>query len=251
MRFSQTDLFKVLLTRPMGNPETFTKEQVDAMIAERMKGSVSQGQLNDILAEHKRGLQTQLAELNAKLEAGDPVALQAKIDELNNSLLTTEQKAKAEVDKVKKAIETDRDKFKQQSEVATGRFNDLLIENELTKAGIAANVYDPSQLLMMLGKQAKVVENLDAQGKGMGTFKVLLPSAGKDGTVVDLAATEYVTNMREDKRFLNLFKVDGTPGSGLTLNVGGGSGAGTSGELPRDTNTYMANRAANKAAGNI
>jgi hypothetical protein len=244
-----TNFFKVLLTRPMGNtPETFTKEQVDAMIAEKLKGSISQGQLNDILAEHKRTLQSQLAELTKKLEVGDPVALQAKIDELNNSLMTNEQKAKAEVEKARKAVETERDRFKQQSEVATGRFNELLIENEITKAAIAANAYDPKQMLMLLNKQAKVVENLDAQGKGLGTFKVLLPSAGEDGTVVDLATTDYVAKMREDKSFYNLFKVDGTPGSGMTLNVNG-SAPSPNGKLPTNTDSYMEQRAANKKAG--
>lgn len=221
---------------PIPEVKTFTQEQV-----------------NVIMAENKRGLQDQLKAVTLELEksktkGGDSKALETKIAELTNSLLTKEEMAKQTLDRISSESETKVKALSDEKDAYRTRYHETLINQAIVSAGAKHLAYDPAQLMLLFGNKAEVVEVTDDQGKGTNVFKVQLPVV-VEGKVVKMDADQAIEQLRKDKAFGNLFKTDVVGGTGFTLN--NNNSATVDKTIALDTATYMANRSAYKKAGLI
>lgn len=239
-------------SRVMGNGDSNTQTPPSPNPDDEKK--FSQSDFNKAMAEHKKGLQTQLQTTQAELEkmkkeGGNVEGLQAKIKELSDSLLSKDELAKQEAERLKQAHQDELGQFKTRADSFQQLHHGLLLSNEISKAAMKHKAWDAEQLEVFVGSKAKVTPELDNSGKPTGKFKAMIPWV-VDGKNVELTVDEAVAKMREDKRFGNLFRADGTPGAGMTLN-NAPTQPSSNGQLPMDTASYMAQRKANKQAGVI
>lgn len=216
----------------------------------------TQAEVDRIVGYERRTLNKTLAETQAELEkvkaaGGNVQGLQQKVTELQNSLLSVEERKKQEEEQLKTTYETKLTAAEQRAKEATDRFNRTLIERELGKAALENLAYDETggQIELVLGRQAKVVEAMDAQGRTTGVFRVMIASKTADGKDIDLEPKDAVAALRADRKYANLFKIDKTPGTG-TLNSLGVIGDPNA-PISTDTATYMAQRAELKKQGRI
>jgi hypothetical protein len=212
----------------------------------------TQDELNTILAENKLNLQKQLAETMSELEnakkGGNTKALEGKIQELSDSLLTKEELAKKQLADAENAYKTQLETTTQQSQFWEKSFKSSLVETALSAAAAEHNAFSATQLGMLLAGQAKVVQKTDAKGNPLPEFEVKLP-VNIDGKTVEVPAKEAIGKMRENPDFANLFRVKGTPGAGATLNnTPAGADPSTP---PPNTDEYMAWRAKQRQAGKM
>jgi len=202
----------------------------------------TQEDVNRLLATNKRELQSKLeaslAKLNELEKVGDPLALKAKIEELSTSLMTKEEIAKKEQEKLQKKYEEDLVRQKTEAESWAQRYKQSRIKESIAQAAAQHNAYNAAQLEMLLAPTAKVVEKTDADGKGLGEFEVKLPVQVGD-KVLELPASEAVAKMRENTAvFGNLFKIDSKSGFGGTLNTS--PAPARDGQPPTDPEAFYA-----------
>lgn len=189
----------------------------------------TQEDLNRLLAEERRKAQTQTQKALEELEAlknkttltnEEKAELERRVEDLSNSLLTKEELAKKEKEKLEK-------QSKQQIEALTtelgtwkNRYNDSTIRRAITDAAVETSAFSPAQIVAILGPQTRLAEELGDDGKPNGELipKVKFTDVGKDGKPVtlDLTVLEAVKRMAEKDDYKNLFRVDGTGGVGGT-----------------------------------
>lgn len=198
----------------------------------------TQAELDKMFAEHRKGLQTEnqkMAEELQKLRESKSLteaekdALDAQIANLKNQYQSKEQAAAAEAEKLRKQLTTETEKLSAEGKKWHGEFNNLLVENAIVTGAAKHNAANAEQLLAMLKAQAKVVEEVDGDGKPTGKFvaqipvRVLNPKTNLWETI-DYPIVEGIGKMRENPANANLFLTDGKPGYGGNPGVGGGGG---------------------------
>lgn len=199
------------------NKKTFTQDEVNKMLAnDRRK---NEERTKKVISE----LETLKQSKN--LTEAEQQALTKRIEELNDQMLTKEQLAKKDKEKLQKdydskltGVTTERDTWK-------ARFERALIINAIHKASEEHEAYDTSQMIGLVQAQMspRVVQETDESGnpKDIFTPRVkLLDKDSKTGAEVtlDLTISEAVKRMKERPENFNLFK--------STLNGGLGLGAG-------------------------
>lgn len=219
-------------------------------IEDAKKGLFTQDQVNAMMAADRRKLHGELEKLKG---AGDPVALNIKVQELSDALLTKEELAKQQAEEAKTKYET---ALKTEGEARTAwenRYKGTLFQVEVAKAAAKYDAFDAGQLGTLIKDATKVVEVTDATGKGTGEFVVKTTINSADGKKLDLTLDEAVGKLREDKAYANQFKVKGSPGTGITLNNGGpiSGGGGADGQPPTDPTKFLAWFAEQRKTGAI
>jgi len=206
----------------------------DPVVKDDNKPTLTQNQVNKILAEERRKYQAerekqvvQLQELQktAGLTAKQKADLEVRIEELNTVNLTKEEQAKRE----KERLETD---YKKQLTTTVGerdnwktRFTDSQIKREIVDAATQNDGFAPDQFVNQLFPNTRLVEVLDEAGQPSGQYeaKVKFPDL-KEGKPItlDLTVPEAVKRMKEMDKFHNFFK------SNLQSGLGAGRAPGTS-----------------------
>lgn len=246
--FSQMSRFTSLLSKPYGEEPTPTPPTPPK--EEKPAGKLfTQDEVNAMLAENKRGLQKQVEDL--KKQSGDASAFQAKIKELSDSLLTKDELAKQEADRLKAehenalktAVETGA-KWEQQ-------YKSQLFDVAMGKAAATHDLFDPDQFAAILKPMTEIVPETDANGNAKGTFKVMVKVQFNDKEI-SLPLVEAVGKLRETGKYPNQFKVKGVGGTGVTtLNNQPGPSVGPGQVKPGDMDSFMKAYAGMKATGAI
>ncbi len=201
----------------------------------------TQPEVDKLMAEHRKGLQTQNAELIKQLEelkttsgltAQQKEELEARIETLSQQHQTKEQQLAAELEKVNKKYKTDTENLGNETKKWKSAFDNTLIENAILAGATKHTAASAAQLKSMLQSRAKVVEELGDDGKPTGKFVVKLPMTVLDPKTkkpvdVELEMIEAIGKMKEDTENANLFLYDGKPGFGGNNAAGGGPGSGT------------------------
>lgn len=224
----------------------------------------TQDQVNGLLAEEKRKHQTTIAKQVADLEAlrkakglteKEREALAGRIEELNNSMLTKEQLAAKDRDKITKEYKEQLDGVTKERDTWATRYQDSTIQRAIVDASVMAEAFAPSQIVALLRPLTRLTEVVDGEGNPVpGEFipKVKLSDLDKDGKPVtlDLTVAEALKRMKDrPSDFGNLFKsgvaggIGGTSGSGIGGAGGAGGGAG---QAPKDPEAYRKWREANR-----
>lgn len=199
------------------------------------KPTLSQKQLNKILAEEKRKYQAQIQKQVQELEGlkkskglteKEKDTLQSRIEELQNSLLSKEQLSEKEKKKLAEehkrqldGVSSDRDNWK-------NLFHRSTIERTIVDEAIKAEAFNPNQVVALLGNSTRLVEVTDGEGNPIpGKFiaKVRLDDVDKEGKPItlDLTIPEAITRLKDrTAEFGNLFKSNLTGGLGSTGGAG-------------------------------
>lgn len=208
--------------------------------AAKNKDLIPQSKVNAILAEEKRKYQEQQRKMaqelenlknSASLTAKEKEDLQARLDELNNSLLTKEELAKQERDKQEKKYQTDLTKVTQEMSTWRDRYTNESIVRSITDAASANDAWSTEPIVALLRPNTKLVEEKDDDGKPTGNLipRVKFQGEDKEGKQVtlDLTVPEAVKQMKDlPNRYGNLFK------SAASGGLGSAAGAASSGRLP-------------------
>lgn len=194
----------------------------------------TQDEVNTIMADNKRSLQKKNQELIAQLEqtkkAGnlsteERSKLNERIDALENEMLTKEELAKKEQDKLVRTHKKQVDELASELDNWKNRFTQSTITRSITDAAVKSNAFHPSQIVAIIQPTTRLVEDVDSEGQPTGELipKVKFSTTDKDGKPVQLDVTveEAVKQMKDMDEYLNLFKGDGTAGLGAG-NTGGG-----------------------------
>lgn len=191
------------------------------------KKSMSQDEVNKLLADDRRKHQEQtkkaLTELEslkskAKLTQEERDELDKRIQQMHNDLLTKDQLAAKERERLTKkhdeavtSLSKERDNWKD-------RYTNASIRRAITDAAATLDAYNPAQIVALLGVNTRLVDKLDAEGKPTGEFipKVRFDDTDKEGKAVtlELDPGEAVKRMKELDQYQNLFKGTGVGGLG-------------------------------------
>lgn len=186
-----------------------SQEKVNALLAaERRKAKAA----SDKLAEQLKQIQQ-----SANLTAAEREGLAQNLEELRIASMTKEQlaaqklnEAKAEAANRVKAIEAERDKYK-------NNFEQYLITRSISD-NAAPVAWNPSQFIPVLAPHARVVEVM-GEGNvptGQHEVKVRLTQV-KDGKpqTLDLTVAEAIGQLEKDPSWANLFKSNQVAGAGV------------------------------------
>jgi hypothetical protein len=209
--------------------ETEVKEGDKGKEGEKKTGKVfTQEQVNAMLAENKRNLQNQVASQIKELEnlkqsknitEKERETLSSRIEELNKSLMSKEELARKNEEKLKgehkrtvEALAAERDDWKK-------KFTESTITRTIMDEATQAEAFSPNQIVALLQGNTRLVEVTDTEGNvvpGQYETKVKLSDTDKDGkpTTLDLTVKEALKRMSDRNDFANLFK------SGLAGGLG-------------------------------
>lgn len=191
---------------------TFTQDQVDRIIGERLKKQL----------DANKTVLTELETLrsNAKLTQQEKETLEERIATLSKEVFTKEELAKQDFEKATKKSKVEQENLTKERDAWKTKYDNLTIRNALTEASIESKAFSAEQIIDLMGNKAKIVPVLDAEGKETGKteVKVTFKAMQKDKVVeLELEAKEALKIMRENANIYgNLFTYDGKGGAGFT-----------------------------------
>ena len=217
---------------PASGEKTFTQKDLDAHIAKRLK-------------KERTDKEKLISELNtlkqsSSLTAQERETLASRVEELENSVLSEQEKAVKQRQQVEQKYTTTVKTLEGERDTWRSRFENSTIERALTDAAVEHEAENPAQIRMMLRGLAKLTEVTGEDGKPTGNFTPTVKITGyaEDGKTLqelDLPISEAIAKLRKDGIHANLFKHKGTPGTG-TLPTGGTGKSGSSDDMPTPGN---------------
>ena len=194
------------------------------------KPVISQKKLDSILAEEKKKYQKsvenqigQLESLKKSAETNDKLKkdLENRIEELQNSLLTKEQIAQKDKDKLQKDFSVQIEKLSSERDRWKNSFTEATIKRSISDAA-GSDAFSSAQIVNLLERDARLVEETDDEGNGLGKFgvKIKFQHTDKEGKPVtlDLTPDEAIKLMKDiPDKYGNLFKTS------LSSGLGGGN----------------------------
>lgn len=200
---------------PAPTGKTYTEKELDQVVLKERKKAQEQ-------------VRNAVAELEAVKKAKgtteeQSAALQAKIEDLNNSLLTKDELKKKELEKAQKAHQEAMAALGKEKDTWHKKFVDSSIERTIKDAAAEFEAFSTEQINALLFPKAKLVPDLGEDGKENGQYtpKVSMPQE-KDGKIVHLEMTinEAVKHMKDTpEKYGNLFKSNFKGGLGLGENA--------------------------------
>lgn len=204
---------------PEANPQkTFTQEELNGIL--KKEKEKNRGQLEKALSE------VQMLRKKANLTSEEKIQLDKRVEDLQDQLLTKEQRAKNEIEKLQKKAEEERTQLEQERNDWRERFTTTTIERTILDAAHEHNAFDPEQIVLMLKPNTQLAEELSEEGEPTGNLipKTLFKDTDKEGKAVELklSVSEAVKRMSEMDRYANLFKYEGQGGFGRQTRPGKG-----------------------------
>lgn len=218
--------------------EIDAKTEADAAAAKAAADAnktFTQDQVNKILAEdrrkHKAQVDKHVAELeqlkrSKSLNDQERTNLTTKIEELQNSVLTKEQRAAKEQEKLKKDLETTTQQLTADRDGWKNLFHKTQIKQAITSEAAAHKAFDSDALIAILGPSTRLVEMHDDNNQPTGEFvpKTKFKDRDKEGkdVVLDLTIPEVVTRMKELPKYGYMFETTAAAGVGANRQAGRG-----------------------------
>jgi hypothetical protein len=208
--------------------KTFTQVDVDRIVQERLKRDRVKS------SEEKSKLLNQLEELKSKtnLSQEEKDNLQARIDDLQATLMTKEELAAKKEKELQTKYSSELELAQNESKTWRERYTNSTIDRSLMDAAVSNKALRPKQIVSLLRGDTRLSEVIGEDGKPTGTYnvKVKLDTKDKDGnpTTLDLTVDEAVKQMKEmTEEYGNLFESDASGGTGqFSQTPGGGGGLG-------------------------
>jgi len=196
-------------------PDTFTKEQLEEQVALVKKEARAQQQK---LLDELNVLKTK-----ATMTSDERKELDKRIEDLQNQLMTKEEIAKREQDKLRKESEENIKKLTDEAGIWRNRYIDSTITRSIIDASVTNEAFNPEQLVALLRPSTSMREDKDEAGNVSYTPRVKFSDTDDKGKPItlDLSVEETVKRMKEITKYQNLFKGTGASGTGQTGNVDG------------------------------
>lgn len=218
------------------NEEEGKKEEGE----DEKKLTMTQAELNKMMADNRKKLTSQNAELIGQLETlrdernrstESRDELETRIEQLQEQTLTKEELAKRTATKQAKEHQKTVDGLTTESDKWKGLYTGSTITGALQKAAVEGKALHPEQLVAMLERDTHLVEVLDAAGQGTNVYAPVIKfkDTDEDGknVTLELSPEAVVKRMKEvPQKHGNLFERTDTGGLGGTGSAGG-SGAGS------------------------
>ena len=207
-------------------PEGFTPEQQkkfnDAVAAERRK----QEQKYRKELEKTEATYKELLANSKSLTEKERQTLQENLETIQGQLRSKEQQAAQEKKELEAAYQGKLNMAEQRAAAAEQRWRDSTIIRSLQDAAVEHEAYNTRQVVTLLKDWTKLVERVDANGKGTGQFDVMVDFPDKDATTGQEIKTtktpsEAVKRMTEVAEFQNLFRKNVVSGIGGNSAIGG------------------------------
>lgn len=228
---------------------------------EEEKPTLSQKKVNALLAQERKKLEESNKKTIEQLEAlqkskslsdREKEGLTNQIEELKNAMLTKEQLAMKEREKLEKEAQEKVRQSQDKAEKTWKLYEESMISRTITDAAVKLEAFNPKQIVTVLERNTALVEDKDEQGTGLGTYtpRVKFPDT-KDGAKItlDLTAEEAVKRMKDlPEEYGNLFKAGVAGGLG---GKGGTGGVDNSSGPPTDPERYRAWREKQRKQGNL
>jgi len=200
--------------------KVFTQEQVNKMLAEDRR-------------KHQKQVEVTVAELerfkkSKGLSDKEKTELQGRIEELNNSLLTKEELARKEQEKLRNEHKSILEKVSGERDSWQNRFVSATITRSIMDEAVRAEAFNPTQIVTILKGNTRLVEVLDSEGNPVPdefVAKVRFNDTDKEGKPVtlDLTIQEALKRMKDRAdEYGNLFKSGVAGGIGASGNRGAG-----------------------------
>ncbi len=207
-----------------GSPKTFTQDEVNTFIAKEKREYTTkiEGHIKE-LEQTKRS-----KDLTDKARAD----LEKRITEMQDSLLTKEQLAQKEKERLENTHKEALGNITGERDTWKNRFTASSINVVITSEAAKAKAFDPDTLIAILGPHTQLVQDADTDGKLLETFtpKVKFNDTDKEGkpVVLNLTVPETVKRMMEIKKYGYLFESTAAAGLGGTQSDGRGEAVDTS-----------------------
>lgn len=205
------------------------------------KPTLSQKKVNAIMAEEKRKhkivIDGQVKELETlrkskNLSEQEKTTLTSRIEELQNSVLSKEQLAQKEKQKLETEYKTKLDTVSTESNFWKSLFHKETITRSIVDEASKSEAFSPTQIVSLLKDNTRLSEVLDGEGNpipGQYITKVKFQDTDKEGKPVtlDLTIPEVMKRMKDrPEEYGNLFK------SGVSSGLGQSGGHNKSGKDP-------------------
>lgn len=213
-----------------------TNDNEDLPPSLKGKTTFTQAELNLVLAENKRRAKSQVEKQIRELEMlkksqtlteKDKKDLQTRIDEMSSTLLTKEELARKERERLESTHKANLQSVTEERNAWQNRFTKSTINSAIIGEAVRSEAFDPDSLIAILGPNTRLVENVDADGKGTDEFiaKVKFSDVNEEGhpIALDLTVPEVVKRMKELPKYGYLFKSTATGGLGTPPNPAAGS----------------------------
>lgn len=199
---------------------TFTQAEVDEMIVKRNKKV--NAQLQQMEQNYEKLLQ------DTRLNEEQREEYEQDLENLRKQMRTKEQQLEHEKKQAEKKYAEQLQNLQKESEHYKSLYETSTISRSLTDAASQGDAYEPSQIVELLQRRTKLVDELDADGNKTGNKIPMVEweveTDGKIEPVIKKPA-EVVELMKENKRYQNLFKSNVVAGLG-SGNVGPGTKGG-------------------------
>jgi hypothetical protein len=207
-------------------PEGFTPDQQkkfnDAVATERRKQEAKYRKE----LEKTEGTYKELLANSKSLTEKERQTLQDNLETSQGQLRSKEQQAAQEKKELEVSYQGKLTAAEKRAQEAETRGRDSTVLRGLQDAAVEHEAYSSSQVVTILKSMTRLVEKVDANGKGTGQFDVMVDFPDKDATtgqsvMTSKTPTEAVKRMTEIPEFQNLFRKNVVSGVGGNSAIGG------------------------------
>jgi hypothetical protein len=222
------------------------KEEADKKAAEAREAaeeakrlrekSFSQEDINRFLADDRRKHQEKYTNLeqsykqilaDKNLQKEQRAKLESELADLQKSFRTKEQQQEYERKQEREKFKSELDTHKSSAEKWEMLYKSSVIDRSLQDAAVAADAFNPNQIVGLLRPMTKMQEKSDDAGNSLGSFTPMIDFPDIDEKTGDKVLTlrtpeEAVQRMKELPEFYgNLFKANVVSGVGAGSATGG------------------------------
>jgi hypothetical protein len=199
---------------------------------EGKKITLTQDELNKMMADNKRKLTKQNEELvtqlkklrdETRMSEENRADLETRIEQLQEQYMSKEELARREAEKASKRHKQEVENLTGERDSWRGRYTIATIQRSLTDAAVTGEAIRPEQIVSILGNSTHLGEVLDATGQPTGEYKTLVRfkdvNDSGERVTLELSPEDAIKRMKElPDLYGNLFK--GAANSGM-----GGAGS--------------------------
>ncbi len=193
-------------TTPAPAADTVTKAEHDSLMKKAMED----------FAKREKEMASQMESLKNQFNGTteEKAKLEAMLKEIETRNMSAEERAKAEIEKERKANQKALEEAVNRASSWEKRFISRERDQKIVSSATLAEAFNPQQIVDLLSNKAKIEPDKDDKGVETGSYSVKIPVQTEDG-VVDMPIDQAINHMKESGEHRNLFKSKEKAGFGF------------------------------------